>query len=172
MKRKMCGFEEAHEHPEVSLEFCRHLCEKHADTVADSGDAATVFVQWYLEPAHPLDFPQNLFHEDFVEMPLSQGWAWHDPFGDSSSVVQKGLEIHAANGRYLWEHINRSAPRLLRPVSGDFAAQTVCTPSAPPQAGGSFGPESSLSPLKVTPMGLGGEGLNAYSRSTLLVSTT
>jgi hypothetical protein len=41
--------------------------------------------------------------------------------------VQNGLEIHAANGRDLW-NVNLSAPRLLRSVSGDFAVQTVCVP--------------------------------------------
>jgi hypothetical protein len=33
----------------------------------------------------------------------------------------------AANGRDLW-YANRSAPRLLRPASGDFILQTICTP--------------------------------------------
>ncbi|HLH73704.1 MAG TPA: hypothetical protein VKX96_10510, partial [Chloroflexota bacterium] len=39
-----------------------------------------------------------------------------------------GLEIRAANGRDLWE-ANLSAPRVVRAVSGDFAAQTVSGPA-------------------------------------------
>ena len=34
-------------------------------------------------------------------------------------------EIQATNGRDLWD-INLSAPRLLQPVSGAFAVQTIC----------------------------------------------
>jgi hypothetical protein len=35
--------------------------------------------------------------------------------------------IRAANGRTLWE-LNLSAPRVLRPASGDVTIQTVCQP--------------------------------------------
>jgi hypothetical protein len=41
--------------------------------------------------------------------------------------VEDRLEIHAANGRDLYD-INLSAPRLLRPASGDLAVQTVSAP--------------------------------------------
>jgi tetratricopeptide (TPR) repeat protein/regulation of enolase protein 1 (concanavalin A-like superfamily) len=66
--------------------------------------------------------------EDFAAS-LSPEWVWHDPFGDCSMTMRSPgrLEIEAANGRDLW-HINRSAPRLLRAASGDFAVQTVCLP--------------------------------------------
>jgi hypothetical protein len=43
--------------------------------------------------------------------------------------VREGLEVHAANRRALW-HINLSAPRILRPASGDLVVQTVCSASS------------------------------------------
>jgi hypothetical protein len=51
--------------------------------------------------------------------------------------MDDGLEIRAACGRDFW-HPNRSAPRLLRPVSGDFAIQAICRPvsAAAPAMGG------------------------------------
>ena len=65
---------------------------------------------------------------EFVES-LRPDWAWQDPFDDCSFTVQNGLEIHAANGRNLW-FVNLSAPRVLRPVAGDWAAQTICVPAS------------------------------------------
>jgi regulation of enolase protein 1 (concanavalin A-like superfamily) len=50
------------------------------------------------------------------------------PFGDCSHQFQNGLEIGAANGRDMW-HVNWSAPRLLRRISGDLNVQTVCMPA-------------------------------------------
>jgi hypothetical protein len=50
-----------------------------------------------------------------------------DALADGSFAAQNGLAIRAANGRDLW-NLNRSAPRLLRPVSGDFTIQTICGP--------------------------------------------
>jgi regulation of enolase protein 1 (concanavalin A-like superfamily) len=73
-----------------------------------------------------LVFPR-LVADDPLTALLSSDWVWHDPFGDCSSVARNGLEIRAANARDL-RFPNLSAPRLLRPVSGEFAAQTVCTP--------------------------------------------
>jgi hypothetical protein len=45
--------------------------------------------------------------------------------------VQNDLEVHAVNGRDLWD-INLSAPRLLKsaPERVDWAAQTVCSPAS------------------------------------------
>jgi hypothetical protein len=55
--------------------------------------------------------------------------------GDCRYEVQKGLVIHAANGRDLW-YINLSAPRLLRPApEGDIDVQTVCAPAADDRPG-------------------------------------
>ncbi len=54
---------------------------------------------------------------------------WSDPLSDSAykvgGVDGSIITLRAANGRDLWQ-LNRSAPRLLRPISGDFAlAATV-----------------------------------------------
>jgi hypothetical protein len=91
------------------------------------------FTQWFLEPIEP-----GAFHLDRVRnelaASLSSAWIWQDPFADCSYTAQDGLIIQAANGRDLW-HINRSAPRLLQPISGGFAAQTVCVPASTEKPG-------------------------------------
>jgi regulation of enolase protein 1 (concanavalin A-like superfamily) len=58
---------------------------------------------------------------------LSSEWSWSDPFGDCSYVVRNGLEIYAANGRDLTD-VNQSAPRILRPASGEFTVEAACAP--------------------------------------------
>jgi hypothetical protein len=70
-------------------------------------------------------------------------------------MVRDRLEIHAANGRDL-RHINLSAPRLLRPMSGEFAVQTACVPvsNEKPAIGG----------LRSRPYpGGGGEGVDSLA---------
>jgi hypothetical protein len=137
----LSGLEEAYDDPEEWRSFCRRFREEHPA----AGDPS--FVQWFLEPAQP-DF--GFWISDFglpasereiqnpnpqtgpeIRNPKSKiqngDWVWQDPFGDSSRTLQNGLAIHAANGRDLW-WLNRSAPRLLRPVAGAFAIQTVCIP--------------------------------------------
>ncbi len=89
-------------------------------------------VQWYLEPAGAFSFPLHFGDEGSVwadtrALALGSEWEWRDPSGDCSFVVRDGLEIHAANGRDL-QHINLTAPCVLRSVSGDAAVQTVCGP--------------------------------------------
>jgi tetratricopeptide (TPR) repeat protein len=109
--------------------FCRRLQTAYPET-RDSP-----FVQWYLEPIDvDTSRRSTLFLEDFAE--LAPGWRWEDPLRDCSYTLRDGLELHAANGRHLWR-INRSAPRLLRQASGDFAVQTACGPvSDRPAIGG------------------------------------
>ncbi len=52
---------------------------------------------------------------------------WVDPFGDCRYAVDnEGVVICAANERDLWQ-LNRSSPRLVRPVTGDFAVECVAT---------------------------------------------
>ena len=86
------------------------------------------FVDWREEPTESRDYAEDPFFEEFTKT-LADDWAWQDPFGDCSLAVQDGLAINAANGRDL-VHINRSAPRVLWPVSyvGDFSVQTACAP--------------------------------------------
>jgi tetratricopeptide (TPR) repeat protein/regulation of enolase protein 1 (concanavalin A-like superfamily) len=116
----LTGLEEAYDDPGEFRSFCHRFRKEHPEV------GNSPLIQWCLEPSEALDFPKNLVHDEFVES-ISSDWVWQDEFDDCSFTAQNGLEIHTANGRDLWE-INLSAPRILRPVSADFAAQTVCVP--------------------------------------------
>jgi class 3 adenylate cyclase/tetratricopeptide (TPR) repeat protein len=98
--------------------FCDDFRARHPES------ANSAFVQYYLEPAWVTPVQANSIREDFA-VDLSPTWQWADPFGDCSYIVDHGLEIRAANGRDLC-HINYSAPRVLRPLSGNGVIQTVC----------------------------------------------
>jgi PKD repeat protein/regulation of enolase protein 1 (concanavalin A-like superfamily) len=67
---------------------------------------------------------------DLFESPtLAPLWAWVDPLGDCnySLTDQPGrLRIYAPDGGHDL-NLNTNAPRLLQPVSGDFAIQTQVT---------------------------------------------
>jgi tetratricopeptide (TPR) repeat protein len=118
------GPEEAYDDPAAFRAFCHRFREEHPEV------NESPFVQWYLEPAECGLQNAERGLEEYFESPPSD-WAWRDEFNDCSYTVGDGLEIRAANGRDLRD-INLSAPRLLRPASGDFAAQTVVTsPPAP-----------------------------------------
>jgi class 3 adenylate cyclase/tetratricopeptide (TPR) repeat protein len=88
----------------------------------------SLFVRWYLEPA-PVRTRHRLLLYDGPVGDSWPGWTWVDPFGDCTYTERDGVEICAENGRALWD-VNQSAPRLLRSVSGDFAAQTACAPAS------------------------------------------
>jgi len=90
--------------------------------------AESLLAQWYLEPAEAGDaaLGQAPAHDDRFSGALAADWTWQDPLDDCWFRVEQGLEIHAANRRGLW-HINLSAPRVLRPASGDLAVQAVCS---------------------------------------------
>jgi adenylate cyclase len=117
----LSGLEEAYDDaapdagPSGFQAFCRQLRDLHG--LSDS----TPLAQWYLKPAGPSDRDLQLSGCDLA----SEGWTWCDPLGDCSFTLQDGLEIRAANGRDLC-YPNRSAPRLLRPVTGDVAVQVAC----------------------------------------------
>jgi tetratricopeptide (TPR) repeat protein/regulation of enolase protein 1 (concanavalin A-like superfamily) len=126
----LSGLDEAYDDADAFMAFCRRFREEHPEVLNSP------FVHWYLEPAEPeggLRIPYCVLPTAPYEIhntqraTLNSGWVWHDPFGDCSLTLRNGLEIRAANGRDLWR-LNRSAPRLLRPVSGDFAVQAVCCP--------------------------------------------
>jgi hypothetical protein len=114
----LSGLEEAYEDPKPFRAFCDR-CR------AQAGDGP--FVQWVLEPADVGAVREPPLREEFVET-LSPDWIWQDPLDGCSFMVENGLEIHAASGRGLW-FFNWSAPRMLRSVSGDWVAQTVCVPA-------------------------------------------
>jgi tetratricopeptide (TPR) repeat protein len=116
----LSGLEGAYQDPKAFRASCRRFRKEYRFRNSQ-------FVNWYLEPAEPLDLPNSLVRDDFVR-PLSSDWVWEDRFGDCSFTTGNGLEVRAANGRNLF-HLNSSAPRLLRlaPEETDWAAQTVCT---------------------------------------------
>lgn len=103
--------------------------------------------QWFLEemktPALESPPPDaSMIYEIFGD-DLQPDWVWHDPLADCAYRLEVGLEIQAVNGRDLW-YVNHNAPRLLRPVSGDFVVQTICRPAA--------AANSDQSEPKVTPL--------------------
>ncbi|MCB0214405.1 MAG: tetratricopeptide repeat protein, partial [Anaerolineae bacterium] len=106
-----------------------------------TGTTATPLQQWHLVAAEPSTGSPTLV-DTFVD-DLAPGWRWLDPMADCAYSVNHGLAIHAVNGRDLW-HLNHSAPRLLRPVSGDFSIETTLRlprddqtdPAAAPSLGG------------------------------------
>ncbi len=102
-------------------ELCRRFLQKHPEA-ADSP-----FRQWYLDPAEPFSFAELILLDRF-KTSLSEEWLCQDPPGASTFSIDHGIEIRACNGGELWR-INVSSPRLTRPVSGNFAAQTVCRPA-------------------------------------------
>jgi class 3 adenylate cyclase/tetratricopeptide (TPR) repeat protein len=124
------GLEEAYEDPEAFRAFCRRYREEHPEV--ESRRPA----HWFLEPAVVYPFRNVTGHDDFAEA-LSPEWVWHDPLGDCCFEIANGLEIHAAAGRDLFAS-NMSAPRLLRPIAGEFAVQIVCLAVSPqkPTVGG------------------------------------
>jgi DNA-binding SARP family transcriptional activator len=137
------GLEEAFDSAEAFRAFCRRFRAKHPKA------ADLPLLQWFLEPAEPTSFPDEVVHELFTAS-LSPDWSWHDPYDDCAYRVQDGIRISAANGREL-KDLNLSAPRILRPgpplrrvpaqrvdAPGDFAIQTIVGPVSPerPAIGG------------------------------------
>ncbi|MEK7400536.1 MAG: tetratricopeptide repeat protein, partial [Candidatus Poribacteria bacterium] len=115
--RALSGLEEIYIAEEFQA-FCRSFREEHPDA------GGPQFIQWFLEPSEARYFSKSLFRDDFAES-LSSSWNWNDPFGDCSYTINNGLEIHAANERGL-QHLNLSAPRILRSAKRNFAIQTIC----------------------------------------------
>jgi tetratricopeptide (TPR) repeat protein len=127
------GIEEACDDAQAFRVLCRCWREAYPEL------SERPFVQWYLEPADtgmPGAPSRRGEWGNLLQGWTAAGgdpphdWAWYDPLGDCTYDLQKGLEIHAANGRDLWA-ANLGAPRLLRPAPDvDFAVQTVCAPAA------------------------------------------
>jgi hypothetical protein len=115
------GLEAACDDPDLFRARCARLEEERA---------GTRLTCWFLEPAAvERDWsPAPSVDEPFTGA-LGSDWAWVDPFGDCAFSTGQGLEIRAANGRDL-EGNNESAPRVVREIGGDFAAQAVCVPVA------------------------------------------
>ncbi len=117
--------------------LCWQLRTRYADYIHPA------FTQWCLEPATPdpcfaramqvitsqamTCVVRSTAHRENEH--IDDSWIWHDPYSDCAWSVEDGLVLHAANGRHL-RHVNLSAPRLLCPLTGDFAIQTVTLPGA------------------------------------------
>jgi class 3 adenylate cyclase/DNA-binding SARP family transcriptional activator/regulation of enolase protein 1 (concanavalin A-like superfamily) len=127
----LSGLEAACEDPAAFRAFCHNFQHAHP------GITESFPRQWYLESTQPdfslttMDFgPENKHTASPVRgTGLIQSLKWEDPIGDCAITVQDGVEILAPNGRDLW-YLNWSAPRLLRPVCGDFVAQITCLPAS------------------------------------------
>jgi hypothetical protein len=117
----LSGLETAYDDPARFQAFCHSLPPAKQQQLA-----ALLPGLWQLEPTSPRALSSPTFHDPFIQT-LVPTWRWQDPLADGSFTTQNGLTIRAANGRDLW-NLNRSAPRLLRPVSGDFTIQTMCGP--------------------------------------------
>jgi tetratricopeptide (TPR) repeat protein/regulation of enolase protein 1 (concanavalin A-like superfamily) len=122
LAQNLSGLEAALANREEFGTVCRRLREERPEL------ADLPFSHWFLEPAEPsgdrgLPAADCRFESGVPE------FQWVDPFGDCSWVLESGLVIRAANGRDLWE-MNRSAPRLLRSISGEFTAQADCVSAA------------------------------------------
>ena len=109
--------------------YCRRLRMEYPE-------AGAAIAHWFLEPAEVLDLARCPVREEFTA-PLSPAWVWHDPLGDCTFTLRHGLEIEAANDRDLY-HLNLSAPRLLRPASGELGVEAIClaASAAKPAIGG------------------------------------
>jgi hypothetical protein len=117
----LAGLEELSEDPESFRSFCRQETDRSRSSSRGS------LQQWFREPARRAAVGQHAVRVDFEER-LPDGWTWVDPFQDCSYAVDRGLELRAANGREMWFR-NVSAPRVVRPLEGDFAAETICGPA-------------------------------------------
>ncbi len=95
--------------------------------------------QWWLKPAEPESKAKIHNPVCLGRVGLTEGWSWHDLYGDCSYAVDdSGTIIHASNYyRDLWFN-NVSAPRFMHVVDGDFAVETVCSVALPgrPAMGG------------------------------------
>ena len=115
----MCGLEEALGAPEAFRRYCRDFPE------LDPEIDVAPFHQSHLQPAQPMDTAGEAFRDGFAGS-LGAQWDWGDAFEDCSATQDGGPTIRARHGCDL-RRLNRSAPRVLRAVPGDFAAQTVCS---------------------------------------------
>ncbi|MBN2393776.1 MAG: DUF2791 family P-loop domain-containing protein [Anaerolineae bacterium] len=122
----LTGLERAYAIPKAFRTFCRRYRAKHPELEIAS------FSRWFLESAQPhIEWGVPIVDCRFAEGAVqNQEWAWEDPLGDCSFSIRGGLAIQAANGRALWK-TNQSAPRFVRPVTGDVIVQTTCEPAFP-----------------------------------------
>ncbi len=117
----LAGLEHMLDDPEAFRAACDAIASARA-----AGDPLPL-VQWWLEPVDPNSdcaWPEAVSWE----MPgATDAWSWHDPYADCSYVYDGNATIVYASHYYrdLWFN-NVSAPRFMRAVRGDFAAEVTC----------------------------------------------
>jgi regulation of enolase protein 1 (concanavalin A-like superfamily) len=73
---------------------------------------------------------QGCLDDGFSTPTLSPDWTWIDPLGDSSYSLTANsgyLRIQTPDGNHDMAGFNTNAPRIVRPISGDFQIQTKVT---------------------------------------------
>ena len=104
------------------MPFQQSFIEKHHEAIDKLPQ-----IQWRLEPANLNEKSNNLIYQDnFSAKALDPSWAWVSEFDDCAyEFTEDGLVINAANGRSL---ANKTAPRLVREIAGDFAVEVCMSP--------------------------------------------
>jgi hypothetical protein len=128
--RALTGLEATCADPAAFRAYCREIASRRPE-LGQLG-----LRQWWLEPATPDTGLQSITLEN-LEAEIEGYYEWVDPYGDCAFALADGLTIRAANCRDLWAN-NLSAPRLVRPATGDFAVQATCHAAMPdrPAIGG------------------------------------
>ena len=122
------GLECALDDADTFRAFCDEFRTQHPDS------KQATFKQWYLEPAELSDLPASPTARDQFCSALSGEWVWCDPNGGCSYTVEQGLTVWSASARdLLFPLLN--APRVMRYVAGDFAAQVTCQPACADRPG-------------------------------------
>ena len=77
------------------------------------------------------EFSEIVFQDEFDGTQMRPEWRWEDPKGGGTWAERQGyLEMRVEPGQDLWhgnppgQGGNMDAPRLLQPISGDFAIET------------------------------------------------
>ena len=98
-----------------------------ADLRAIHAGRVGLFQQWFLAPVQG-DIMTLADHDVDLRACLAPPWRWCDPQGDSHHEFgDQALVIDAADGRDLW-FVNQTAPRFVRPMTGDCVIQITCGP--------------------------------------------
>ena len=109
-------------------DFCRDFRTQHPEA------ERAVFQFWALEPATAAVLTGAVTEVERFDGRLAETWHWCDPDGGCDFALDHGLTIMSPVARdLLFPLIN--APRMMRPVCGDFAAQVRCEPACTDRPG-------------------------------------
>ena len=127
-------FCEIMERQDIFRQICQKFGDEHREILQEYG-----FTQLHLEPHEPSASYSRLDSVDtFDGDSLKPGWEWVDPDGDCAGelISPSGLQITVSPIHNLWVGGLLNAPRLLQPISGDFAIETRISDG---EAGGKSG---------------------------------